>query len=513
MTDKQNRWFVLAVVAGCYLPVAADATILNIAVPSLTDTLGATAREVLWIADIYPLMMVGLVLVTGPLGDRMGHKRLLLLGLAVFGVASAVSAFSPTPPLLIAGRAALATGASMIIPATLAIIRQVFHDDRERAVAIGVWSAVASGGAAVGPVAGGALLEHFWWGSVFLINVPIVGLALVLVTVLLANRAAEHKEPWEPLSPVLGIVGVVGVVYAVKALAHSGSSATEFLVPGLVGATVLVLFVRRQLRARHPMLDLTLFAERRFRIGVLASVVPVLVMVGFELLLAQELQFVLGLSPWEAGFFLLPMPIAAFVGGPLGGFLVSRLGLRGVVSAGLVMAAVGYAGTAAFSTQHASGVIMVCLVLIGAGHGAVQTVASDAIMTGAPQHRAGAAASIESVSYEVGAGLGIALLGSLMAALYTHSFVLPDKLEAVTPSEAGNSIGEGVTAARRVGGEAGDLIADAARSAYTYGFRLTAVVACVTVALLAMFTSVALRQRKPGRQETEPAGTASRGQA
>ncbi|MGW2634818.1 MFS transporter [Streptomyces chattanoogensis] len=496
-TAKDNRWLVLVVVAGCFLPVAADATILNVAVPTLTEMLGASGRQVLWISDIYPLMMVGLVLVTGPLGDRIGHKRLLLIGLAVFAAASLACAGAPSPILLIIARAALATGASMIIPATLAIIRQVFDDDRERATAIGVWSAVAAGGAAVGPVAGGLLLEHFWWGAVFLINVPLAAASALLVSTLLTNRPAQEKEPWEPLSPALGIIAGVCLVYAVKAATHRGTPWGEAAVPGAVGLVALVWFIRRQLTLSRPMLDLSLFRGRSFRMGTIAATVPVLVLVGFELQLAQNLQFVLGMSPREAGLFLLPMPLATFAAGPLAGFLVPRHGLRLVIPAGLTVAACGYAGIAATADRHSSLLLTVSLILIGAGHGAVQTVASDAIMTGAPPEQAGAAASVESVAYEVGAGLGIALLGSLMAGLYARNFTLPPLDSAGVPATVSDSIGEAVSAAHHLPGPTAQAVLSAAKDAYTTSYRITAVVAAVIVTAVAVGTAAALRRDGP----------------
>ncbi|WP_371750496.1 MFS transporter [Streptomyces sp. NBC_01283] len=498
-----NRWLILAVVAGCFLPVAADATILNVAVPSLTETLGASAHNVLWIADIYPLMMVGLVLVTGPLGDRIGHKRLMLTGLVVFGAASAACALSLSPTALIGARAALATGASLIIPATLAIIRQVFDDARERAIAIGVWSAVAAGGAAIGPVAGGLILEHFWWGAVFLINLPLAAAAIILVSVLLTNHPAQHKEPWEPLSPLLGITGVIGVVYAVKSLAHRGTPLWEAWLPGLAGLAALTWFTRRQLTSTHPMLDLSLFRARSFRVGTVAATVPVLVLVGFELQLAQDLQFVHGMSPKEAGLFLLPMPLATFAAGPLAGLLVSRHGLRVVIPVGLTVAALGYAGIAASADRPASLILTTSLILIGAGHGAVQTVASDAIMTGAPPHQAGAAASVESVSYEVGAGLGIALLGSLMAGLYTSNFTPSTTVAAQIPPTASDSIGEALAATEKLPGPAAQAVTSAARDAFTAGYRITAIVAAAVVTAVAVGTAVAMHRGRP--RPPEPA--------
>lgn len=493
-----NRWLILAVTAGCFLPVAADATILHVAVPSLTRALGATGSEVLWIVDIYSLLMAGLVLVAGPLGDRIGHQRLLIVGLAAFGAASAACAASSSPGALIAGRAALALGAAMIIPSTLTIIRQVFRDPRERAVAIGIWGAVASGGAAVGPLAGGILLDHFEWGAVFLINVPVTAVAAALVALLLRNRPAESAAPWETSSPLLGIAGILGLVYAVKALASAQPSWPEVAATALAGGLALAAFAWRQLRSTAPMLNLRLFREPRLRIGVMAAFLPFLVMIGFELLLAQDLQFVHGLTPREAGLFLLPLPLAAFVAGPLGGLLVSRHGTGAVVSGGLAVAAAGYWGLSTFPATEAPTLAMACLVLVGAGHGAVMTAASEAIVTSAPDEHVGAAASIEAVSYEVGAGLGIALFGSFAASVYTRAFSLPAGLVPAVPAEASHSVGEAIAIADRIGGPAGDAVAEAARAAYGMAYAGSAVAAALIAAATAIAVALAARRRTRG---------------
>ncbi|UCM91039.1 MFS transporter [Streptomyces marincola] len=486
-----RRWLILATVAACFLPVTADATILNVAVPSLTDTLDASARDVLWIADVYPLVMVGLVLVTGPLGDRIGHRRLLLIGLAVFGSASGLSALAQSPEALIAGRAALAVGASAIIPSTLAVIRQVFTDPKELGIAIGVWSAVAAGGAAVGPVVGGLLLEHYWWGSVFVVNVPVVAVLLAAVAVLMPRHTARTRTPWEPLSPLLAVVGVVGVVYGVKAFTHDGFALNAVL-PTAVGLCAVALFVRRQLRLTHPMLDLAPFGQPRFRTGVMAATLPVLVLVGFELQLAQHLQFALDMSPREAGLFLLPLPVAAFAAGPAAGFLSARHGLATIIPAGLGLAALGYVGIAVTAGDGEPSFAMACcLVAVGAGHGAVQTVASEAIMTGAPADQAGGAAAVESVSYEVGAGFGIALIGSLTVLLYGRAFDVPGQ---DVPEDATDSIGEAMSAADDLAGAAGDAVAEAARQAFTDAYQVAAVVCAVVVAVVAVTVAVAWRR-------------------
>ncbi|KUL36300.1 MFS transporter [Streptomyces sp. NRRL F-4489] len=426
-----RRWLVLAVVLLCFLPAAMDVTILTITVPTLAHDLRASPSALLWTVDVYSLLMVGLVLVSGPLGDRIGHQRLLLAGLGVFSAASALCAVAPGAHALIGARALLAVGASMVIPATLALIRQTFGDGRDHAVAIGAWSAVAAGASALGPVVGGFLLQHFWWGSIFLVNLPIVAVALPAVALLLPNRVEAERQPWEATSPVLSIVGFLGSAYAIIAFTHDGVGPLEVAVPAVLGLTALALFVRRQQRAPHPMLDLSLFRLPGLRAGVVASVLPVLVMVGFELQLVQFLQFVEGMSAEAAAFYLIPMPVAATVAGPVGGMLLSRLGRpRADVPAGLLLAVAGYVLVASGT------VVPFGLALIGFGHGLVQMVASNLIMSTAPSSQAGAAAGIESVSYEAGAGLGIAVFGTVTAVAY-RAFLPPG--QPTSPLKAGTS--------------------------------------------------------------------------
>ncbi|MFE7134274.1 MFS transporter [Streptomyces sp. NPDC057638] len=425
-----RQWLVLTVLLLAFLPAAMDVTILTIAVPTLADDLHASPTELLWIVDVYSLLMVGLVLVTGPLGDRIGHKRLLMTGLTVFGAASVLCSFASGPLALVGGRAVLAVGAAMIIPATLALIRQTFTGARDHAVAIGAWSAVAASAAALGPVAGGILLEHFWWGSTFLVNLPILAVVMPAVALLLRHEVESERQPWEAVSPLLSVVGLLGSAYAIMAFTHDGVTVREVALPGVLGVTALVLFVRRQRRTAHPMLDLSLFRLPPLRAGVVASVLPVLVMIGFELQLVQYLQIAEGLSAAQAALRLLPMPVAAVVAGLAGGLIVTRTGPRAGVPAGLLLAAAGY-------VMVASGtVVPLGLVLVGFGHGLIQTVASILIMTTAPARQAGAAAGIESVAFEVGAGTGIAVFGTITTVIYRA--LIPSG-GSPSPLEAGES--------------------------------------------------------------------------
>lgn len=468
-----RRWLILGLLSAAMLPIAIDATILYIATPALSAGLKPSARELLWILDVYSLLLAGLVIASGPLGDIFGHKRLLLLGLAVFGVASLAAAYAPNPALLIIARGLLACGGAMIVPATLSIIRQLFVDDNERAIAIGVWGGIASGGTALGPLVGGVLLEHFWWGSVFLVNLPVVALLLPLLARYL-GRAQIVARPRNPaLWPAaLGIAGVIGLAYALKVLASAPDGMTVLI--GLASLVLLGVFVRGQWRDPLPLLDLKLLAARPVIAGAVAAFLPFLVLAGFELALAQQLQSVMGLSPLNAAWFLLPMPLSALVMGPLGGRLIGRFGARAVLALAMTVAGCGYLGLGGFDLMLDPFAPMLLLVLIGGGSGVAMMAASHAIMSGAPPDRAGSAASIESVVFELGTGFGIAIFGSLLSAVFLRRM----GWIGIDPVPLG-SIGEALALAATMQEPAATLLREGARNAFSAAFEQGALVSGV----------------------------------
>ena len=320
MALHSRRWLVLAIVSMALLLIVVDMTVLYTALPTLTHDLAASTSMKLWIVNAYALVVAGLLLSTGALGDRLGYRRMFMLGLVIFGIASLAAAYAPNAGLLIAARAMLGVGAAIMMPATLAIIRMSFPDQRERSVAIGIWASVASGGAALGPVVGGVLLEYFWWGSVFLVNVPIVALALVLTVWLIPADRLSTKASlagWDYTSSLQAMVAMVSLVLGIKELAKPAPSLVFAVLMGLLSAAVLWVFIRRQLSRPQPLIELRLFRIPTFSGGVVAAVVAAVALVGVELVFSQRLQLVLGLSPLQAGLAILPIPVAALSPAPL----------------------------------------------------------------------------------------------------------------------------------------------------------------------------------------------------
>ncbi|CAI0897664.1 MFS transporter [Serratia grimesii] len=486
-----NRWLILAMISSALFLIIIDMTVLYTALPRLTQALDASASQKLWIVNAYPLVVAGLLPGAGMLSDRIGHKRLFIAGLPVFAVASLCAAFSPSAEWLIAARVFLAVGAAMMMPATLSIVRHVFTDERERALAIGIWAAVASGGAALGPVVGGVLLEYFWWGSVFLINVPVVLLVLPLAWRLIPHCGGETQRPYDILGSVQIMAGLVGCIYALKELSKASPSFTALAFAATIGILALWLFVRRQRQLPFPMIDFSLFKNRLFAGGVGVALVSMVALVGVELVLTQRLQLVLDLSPLQAALFILPIPLASALAGPLAGLLLPRYGERNMILGGLLLTGLGIAGLALLY-QSSLMLQLVCLFIAGFGIGGAITAAFTAIMLNAPEEKSGMAASIEDVSYELGGVLGITLLGGLMTAVYSHSLVLPDNLSV--SSIAYDSIDEALRLAANLAVEQAEQLKRLARLAFDRAFIVVLFTAALLMAVGAGVAKMALRK-------------------
>jgi DHA2 family multidrug resistance protein-like MFS transporter len=484
-----NRWVVLVVLCVSLLLVALDATVLHVAVPAVTEDLKPGAIELLWIVDVYPLVCASLLILFGTLGDRVGRRRVLLLGYGLFGVASGAAALADTAQVLILARALLGVGGAMIMPATLSILRQVFPDRRERALAIGIWSAVAAVGAAVGPLLGGFLLEHFWWGSVFLVNIPLMLVSLPVGRLLLPESRGSGSGPWDVVGALTAAAGLFALVLGVKRLG-GGELDVFTVVPLVVGAVLLVLFVRRQRRLTHPLVDLRMFTRPAFSTSVGCIVLAMLALVGLELIAAQYLQLVLDLSPLETGLRLLPLTIAAMAAGLAGARLLRLFGPRLMVCAGFCLTALAVLLLTAMGDADNTGLLVSGFVLLGFGLETTLFGAYESMLSEAPPEQAGGAAAIGETSYQLGAGIGIALLGSVMNAAYTPGLSgVPGVPESASRS-AGHSLGEAYEVAGHLGGPAGVALRRAARDSFVHGLHVTLL---VSAGLLLLGAVMALR--------------------
>ncbi|MER7643240.1 MFS transporter [Streptomyces sp. NPDC126522] len=486
-----NRWVVLVVLCVSLLLVALDATVLHVAVPAVTEDLKPGAIELLWIVDVYPLVCASLLILFGTLGDRVGRRRILLLGYGLFGVASGLAALAHDAQVLILARALLGVGGAMIMPATLSILRQVFPDRRERAVAIGVWSAVAAVGAAVGPLLGGFLLEHFWWGSVFLVNIPLMLISLPIGRLLLPESRGDRNGPWDVIGALMAAGGLFGVVFGVKRLGGGEPVESAWTVaPLLVGAVLLVLFVRRQRRRTHPLVDLKMFRRPAFSTSVGCIVLAMLALVGLELIAAQYLQLVLGLSPLQTGLRLLPLTFAAMAAGLFGARMLRRFGPRRMVCFGFCLTAFSVLTLIAMGERDNTGLLLFGFLLLGFGLEMTLFGAYESMLSEAPPAQAGGAAAIGETSYQLGAGIGIALLGSVMNAAYAPGLSSVPGVPASASAAAGHSLGEAYDVAGRLGGARGAALRDAARHAFVHGLHVTLL---VSAALLLLGAVMALR--------------------
>ncbi|MFF3847456.1 MFS transporter [Streptomyces sp. NPDC002328] len=489
---RPGRWLALSVLVLAVLLVAVDATVLGLATPYISEDLAPSGTQLLWIGDVYSFVIAGLLVSMGSLGDRIGRKRILLCGATAFGAISVLNAYATTPETMIAARALLGVAGATLMPATLALIRNLFHDPRERSLAVGIWGAAASAGTAIGPITGGFLLEHFWWGSVFLINLPVMAVLVVVGVRTLPESRNPNPGPWDLASVVLSLVGMIGIVYAVKEAASHGLTGIT-LATGLLGASALYGFVRRQLTLPAPLLDMRLFRNRGFSGAVLADLLTILGLSGLVFFLSQYLQLVQGRRPFEAGLAELPAAVGAVAAGLLAGRAARRFSVRTVVTGGL--AAIGLALAALTVVDRTTGypLLGAALLVVGVGAGLSFTVTSDVILSSVPKEQAGAASAVSETAYELGAALGIAVLGSIVTGVY-RGFAAP----AGTPEAAHESLGGAVEAASHMPTAEAEHMLSSAREAFVDGLSLASGVGAAVLLATAAAAWFLLRGQRLG---------------
>jgi EmrB/QacA subfamily drug resistance transporter len=499
-----RRWQILAVLCVSLFVIVMDNTIVNVALPTLARELDAGTSSLQWIVDAYTLVFAGLLLAAGGLGDRFGRKGALLAGLALFGAFSAAGAFASSTGQLISARAVMGVGAALIFPTTLAIVVNVFTEPRERAAAIGIWTAIAGVGVALGPISGGWLLEHFSWGSVFLVNVPVT-VAGIVGTLVLVPRSRDPRAPRLDLPGLaLSIAGVTLLVWSlIEAPSHGWISATT--IGGIAGAVALLsVFAWWELRTPAPLLDVHLFRNMRFTAASLAITLGFFALFGFIFLVTQYLQLVKGYSALQAGVRTLPFAIAMVVAAVSSPKVVQRIGTKLVVAAGLALMAGGFGIASTNDASTSYSVIASAMVLMGFGLGSAAAPATESILASLPREKAGVGSAVNDTTREVGGTLGVAVLGSIMASVYGGRILdalsgapLPAGLRAA----AGDSLAAALQIAGGVGGAAGRGIALAAQDAFVQAFQIgsvvTGAVALVGAVIALLFLPARSRQGEP----------------
>lgn len=480
------------------LLLAMDLTVLHLAVPALSADLEPSSAQLLWIVDIYGFLIAGSLITMGTLGDRIGRRRLLLIGASAFGVASVLAAFSTTAEMLIATRALLGVAGATLMPSTLALIRNMFHDPRQRTVAIAVWLNSFMVGGALGPLLGGVMLEYFWWGSVFLLNVPVMALLLVLGPALLPENRDPNAGRLDLLSAGLSLVAMLSIIYGIKKVAQDGFGALA-AISMIAGLGLATAFVVRQRSLSDPLIDLRLFQAPAFSASVCTQLVSLTAMAGVYLFSAQYMQLVLGLSPLRAGLWMLPWTAAGITASMLTPAIARRIRPAYVMGAGLALSAVGMAMLTQLGDAAGLTVIVASFVITSAGLNPALTLTTDMIMTVAPPDRAGAASAISETSSELGLALGMAILGSVGTASYRS--IMSESLLRGVPFDAAETaratLGGAVGVAERLGGSVGTRLVETARDAFVQAFNLVAAISAVVVLLMAIVALIALRRVQP----------------
>jgi DHA2 family multidrug resistance protein-like MFS transporter len=481
-----REWTALAVLMLPVLMVSVDNTVLSFALPAISVDLRPSGTQLLWIVDLYAIMLAGLLIAMGSIGDRFGRRRLLLIGAVGFGAASLLAAYSQSAEALLASRALLGIFGATLMPSTLSLIRNVFHDPRDRRLAIATWAAMFSGGAALGPVLGGWLLGHFAWGAVFLINVPIIVVLVPLAIALLPESRDPAPGPFDAIAIVLSLAAMLPLVFGIKNVAEHGLSDVT-LVAFAIGIGAGFAFVHRLRTSDSPMIDLTLFQNRVFNGAIIANLLSLMGLTGFLFLGAQLLQLVLGLSAMDAALVLLPGLVATVAAGFVAVRLVHHVSVRALVTVSFVASATGYAITALTQVPTVMSVA-VAFAVMGLGIGMAETLTNDVMLSSVPASKAGAASAISETAYEIGAVLGTAVLGTVLTSIYRSHLTYPAVLEWGERGGSFETLGSTVELARYYPNDVGRDLLSSAHEAFDLGVQYTSA-AAIVIALLAALVS------------------------
>ena len=492
ITTPRRAWVALAVLALPVLLVAVDNTVLAFALPSIAEDFRPAATTQLWIVDVYSLVLAALLVMMGSIGDRVGRRRLLLIGAAGFAVVSAFAAFAPSAGYLVAARALLGVFGAMLMPSTLSLIRNIFADASSRRLAIAIWASCFTAGSALGPIVGGALLQHFHWGAVFLVAIPILLPLLILAPKLVPESRDPNPGPLDPVNVLLSLTTMAPVVWAIKSAAHDGFSWAA-VAAAVVGIGSGVLFVRRQKRSATPMLDVRLFGNAPFTSSILANFLSIVGLIGFIFFISQHLQLVLGLSPLAAGLVTLPGALLSMVAGIAVVPLAKKFAPHALMIVGLILVAAGFGAILLFRHDLTVVAVIVSFLVLELGVGISQTISNDTIVASVPPAKSGAASAVSETAYELGAVVGTATLGTIFTAYYRASVQLPGGLTDGQAADARESIGGATSVAQTLPPALSNRLLDSARTAFDAGIAPTAIIAAVLTLIAAAVVAFAFR--------------------
>lgn len=475
--SKPRRWAALVALLFPVLLISVDNTVLTFAVPAISEALSPSGAQLLWIIDIYPLILAGLLVPFGSLGDRIGRRRLLLIGASGFAIVSALASFATDASQLIAARALLGIFGAMLMPATLSLIRNIFTEDTERRTAIAVWASAFSGGSVLGPIVGGLLLEHFWWGSVFLIAVPMLLPLLIGGLILVPESKDPNPGRVDPVSILLIVMTLLPFTYSIK----SFSSSPWYIPLGALALAVVcgVTFVRRQLGSDKPMIDVRLFNNGRFSGSLIVNLIGVFSLVGFIYFVSQHLQLIAGYSPIEAGLLMTPGLILTMGFGLLSVPLSKRFGSPNIMILGLLFSATAYTMVIVAGSNPNVVLLMAAFCVLGIGIGMTETLSNDMALAAVPASKAGAASAISETAYEVGAVLGTAVLGTILNTVYSSNLKVPGSISPDAAAQAGETLSGAHHVAAGLDPASAQALIESAAQAFDHGVLFTSGIAAV----------------------------------